>query len=699
MRPALLLGINNGLPGITRGLSSYPNPKYVNQARSGKENFEKDFERTHVTTSLLQKFILGLGSGILSISTPSRGDMVAVMGEVTGPRALEYIRVRMLESEEGRKILEEKPRISSATVDLETLKSYPEGTLGKAYSNFLHLYGYSPDSRNSVRFVDDKELAYVAQRYREVHDLFHTIFHMPTNMLGEVTVKWVEAIQTRLPMCITGALFGPVRLAPKLTRTYSTKVVLRIDSEMDSKIKNKELNPKHHTGVMNVKCVELPVGVKEGILSEVALNNICHKQVIKHGLELERRLWRREVPPEEHFKAIKKSEAHKYCRNKYFAGVRMEDLDNQMEKKLNRMVDQRLKKLLYNWKRIMYDSFTSFQYLIVRAPSDYATLRRVFNEILLRDKEFKPQSLFDFGSGVGTTLWAANELWGDSLKHYYCVDISKQMNDLARNILESKHYINAPDINKVFFRQFLPASYLPHDIVVSAFTLFELKDCKDRIRTLTTLWNNTSRYLVLIENGTNAGHWLINEARSWLLETSKLYNVECSIFAPCPHELPCPRFQSLGKLTPCNFVVKYHRLPLGSLRRSTGTSLFSFLILRKGEKPPQEISSARIVRKVLRRHKHIVCHLCMNDGKLTTSFFPKKQCESAYACLRQSKWGDVIPEGITLEKQKVIKADHSIIEESNENNEEDLVDREELISDEESDEEGSENGEKKESEK
>lgn len=67
----------------------------------------------------------------------------------------------------------------------------------------------------SVRFVDDVELAYVIQRYREVHDLFHSILNMPTNMLGEVTVKWVEAIQTRMPMCVGGAVFGAARLAPK----------------------------------------------------------------------------------------------------------------------------------------------------------------------------------------------------------------------------------------------------------------------------------------------------------------------------------------------------------------------------------------------------------------------------------------------------------------------------------------------------
>jgi len=42
----------------------------------------------------------------------------------------------------------------------------------------------TPDSRSQVQFVDDVELAYVVQRYREVHDLFHTLLGMPTNMLG-----------------------------------------------------------------------------------------------------------------------------------------------------------------------------------------------------------------------------------------------------------------------------------------------------------------------------------------------------------------------------------------------------------------------------------------------------------------------------------------------------------------------------------
>lgn len=54
------------------------------------------------------------------------------------------------------------------------------------YISFFFLQKVTPDTRADVKFIDDEELAYVMQRYREVHDLVHTILGMPTNMLGEL---------------------------------------------------------------------------------------------------------------------------------------------------------------------------------------------------------------------------------------------------------------------------------------------------------------------------------------------------------------------------------------------------------------------------------------------------------------------------------------------------------------------------------
>lgn len=110
--------------------------------------------------------------------------------------------------------------IRTNTVDLDILRKLPKGTFGKAYTKFLDKYGYSPDERHYVRFVDDPDLSYVMLRYREIHDLVHTLLGQPTDMLGEVVVKWVEGIQTLLPMCLTGGYFGSLRLAPKQTECF-----------------------------------------------------------------------------------------------------------------------------------------------------------------------------------------------------------------------------------------------------------------------------------------------------------------------------------------------------------------------------------------------------------------------------------------------------------------------------------------------
>lgn len=60
-------------------------------------------------------------------------------------------------------------------------------------------------------------------RYRETHDFTHTLLEMKPHMLGEVTVKYFEAIQLGLPMCITAAIFGGARLKPKHGRQLLEK--------------------------------------------------------------------------------------------------------------------------------------------------------------------------------------------------------------------------------------------------------------------------------------------------------------------------------------------------------------------------------------------------------------------------------------------------------------------------------------------
>lgn len=178
------------------------------------QTFEEEFKENHADINLFQRSLLSVGSATVGLLT-SRADMVACLGETTGESALAYMRERMMSTEEGANILRDKPRINSKTVDYEWLKTLPENTIGRIYSEFLIDNNVTADSRPPVQFVKDMELGYVMQRYREVHDLLHSSLKMRTSLLGEITIKWVEGLQTHLPMCIASAVFSPIRLKPK----------------------------------------------------------------------------------------------------------------------------------------------------------------------------------------------------------------------------------------------------------------------------------------------------------------------------------------------------------------------------------------------------------------------------------------------------------------------------------------------------
>lgn len=188
---------------------------------TGNEMFAKDFEKHHISLTPLQRAVLISGAAAISFFNPYRGDMIACLAETTGDSALISCREKMLATPEGSRILTEKPRINSSTVDLSALKDLPLGTVGRTYREFLDVNNVSPDSRPPVKFVSDTELAYVMQRYRETHDIYHAMLLMPTTMLGEVAVKWIEALQLRFPMCFSGAIFGAYRLRKKQRKLYT----------------------------------------------------------------------------------------------------------------------------------------------------------------------------------------------------------------------------------------------------------------------------------------------------------------------------------------------------------------------------------------------------------------------------------------------------------------------------------------------
>lgn len=146
--------------------------------------------------------------------------MIAALGEATAtPYFIYRLRDAMLADPTGRRILRERPRITSKTLSVDMLRRLPEGSVGRAYVDWLDREGVSPDTRSEVRYIDDEECAYVMQRYRECHDFYHAVTGLPIVREGEVALKAFEFANTLLPM--TGlSMFAAGTMKPRERRRF-----------------------------------------------------------------------------------------------------------------------------------------------------------------------------------------------------------------------------------------------------------------------------------------------------------------------------------------------------------------------------------------------------------------------------------------------------------------------------------------------
>ncbi|KIY02149.1 ubiquinone biosynthesis protein coq4, mitochondrial [Fonsecaea multimorphosa CBS 102226] len=168
----------------------------------------------HVPLTAVERVGLAVGSAVTSLIDPYRHDMVAALGEATAqPFFISWLRKRMLSDPTGRRILRDRPRITSKTMSLEKLRQLPDNSVGRTYAAWLDREGVTPDTRDAVRYIDDEEEAYVMQRYRECHDFYHAVTGLPVWVEGELGLKAFEFANTGLPM--TGlSLAAMVRLKP-----------------------------------------------------------------------------------------------------------------------------------------------------------------------------------------------------------------------------------------------------------------------------------------------------------------------------------------------------------------------------------------------------------------------------------------------------------------------------------------------------
>ncbi|HTL32098.1 MAG TPA: Coq4 family protein [Kofleriaceae bacterium] len=132
--------------------------------------------------------------------------------EITGRPRYRHIQSELESTAEGRRLLADRPELSTERVDYDHLRSLPATTFGGAYARHLDGNGITADYQAAAtRHVDDPTMAYLMRRYRQTHDVWHVLIGLGIEGYEEVLVHWFTYGQLRLPVSAMIMLFGTMK--------------------------------------------------------------------------------------------------------------------------------------------------------------------------------------------------------------------------------------------------------------------------------------------------------------------------------------------------------------------------------------------------------------------------------------------------------------------------------------------------------
>jgi ubiquinone biosynthesis protein COQ4 len=156
------------------------------------------------------------------IANPEQTEEVLVFTSMINGGTASRRLARFYADPRGQMLYAQQRAIDSHTVDLAALAALPDGTLGHAYATFLRSHGLTPDVFDGPPAgIRDPKLAYVMQRMRQTHDLWHVVTGCETDPAGEIALQAFTYAQIRAPgnavLAAVGTLKG-MRVSPGIVR-------------------------------------------------------------------------------------------------------------------------------------------------------------------------------------------------------------------------------------------------------------------------------------------------------------------------------------------------------------------------------------------------------------------------------------------------------------------------------------------------
>jgi ubiquinone biosynthesis protein COQ4 len=121
------------------------------------------------------------------------GEVFKIIEALKG-NALTKLRAKILEDEEGRRLLSEKPDILDRLQDRDQLRKLPENSLGRTYLRFVEVENLSADGLMDAAMeaptqgARNEDEIWVGERARDTHDLFHVVTGYGRDGLGEISL-------------------------------------------------------------------------------------------------------------------------------------------------------------------------------------------------------------------------------------------------------------------------------------------------------------------------------------------------------------------------------------------------------------------------------------------------------------------------------------------------------------------------------
>ncbi len=288
-------------------------------------------------------------------------------------------------------------------------------------------------------------------------------------------------------------------------------------------------------------------------------------------------------------------------------------------------------------------------YLAVRVPATFAAVVAALTWTRESYSD-KIRTVLDLGSGPGTALWAALQVFptiisataverdprlieiarrlsataGNEAPHEALRGTAWLQGDLTAKIPTARN-ASSPDASSAI----TSSSEDTWDLVICSYTLNELPEAQ-RSEFLRQAWARTGKLLVVIEPGTKSGFANILAVRTRLLAQG------ANIAAPCPNALACP----MGGGDWCHFAARVERT--AEHRRVKNATLghedekFSYVAFSRS--PDVESPGTRIVRhpKIFSGYTQLT--LC-REGEIAATTITRSKKED-WRRLKRLGWGD-----------------------------------------------------------